>query len=85
MAGGTPVGRSWVVVLHNGTVVIDWGDRLFQDVFTGEFVQVAEEQISQCAQDSDLNWLKHIGRVEGYDYHQVNFASLPERVKRTME
>jgi len=85
MAGGTPVGRSWVVMLHNGMAVIDWGDGLFLDAFTGNFVQVSEDQISHRAQDSDLDWLIRVGRVEGYNRHQVYFTSLPERSIKTLD
>ena len=85
MAGGTPVGRAWVVMLHNGTIVIDWGDALFQDAYTGDFIQVSEHQISHRALDNDLDWLRRIGRVDGYDAHQVYFASLPERPARSLE
>lgn len=85
MAGGTPIGRSWVVILHNGMAVIDWGNGLFLDAFKGEFVQVSEGQISHRAQDSDLEWLIRVGRVVGYDRHHVYFTSLPERPIKTLD
>lgn len=85
MPGGTPVGRPWVVVLCNGTVVIDWGDGIYIDAISGDFLQVTEREISHQAHDSDLDWLRRIGRVECYDARQVYFLYLPERIKRAIE
>jgi hypothetical protein len=85
MPAGTPVGRPWVVVLRNGTIAIDWGDSLFQDALSGDFMHIAEAQVSHRAQDSDLDWLMHSGRVSHFDAQQVYFISLPELPKRTLE
>ena len=85
MPGGTPVGRPWVVLLRNGTFAIDWGDSLFQDVLSGDFMTVLEEQVSRHAQDSDLDWLIRTGRVSHFDAQQVYFINLPELPKRTLE
>ena len=49
--GGVPVNRQWVLVTHTGAVVIDWGDDQFQDVHTGDFIKVTEEEISQTIRD----------------------------------
>lgn len=85
MPGGTPVGRSWIVVLRNGIVAVDWGDGEFQDAVTGEFLQVSESQVSHRALDGDLDWLAGIGRVSWYDAQQVYFVNLPERIKKSLD
>lgn len=85
MPGGTPVGRPWIVVLRNGTVAIDWGDGVFQDAISGDFLQVAESQVSHRALDGDLDWLVGIGRVSSYDEQQVYFLNLPERIKKSLD
>jgi len=84
MPGGTPVGRPWVVLLRDGTIAVDWGDCLFQDAVSGEFINVTERQVSHRAQDADLDWLMRIGRVSNYDAQQVYFQNLPERPKNTL-
>jgi hypothetical protein len=85
MSAGTPVNRHWVIVLKDGTIAIDWGDGLFQDVRSGEFVVVLEKEISHHILDEELDWLIRIGRVGSYTRLVVNFHSLPERPQRTIE
>lgn len=85
MPAGTPVGRTWVVVLRNGTIAIDWGDGLFQDSVSGDFMHVVEAQVSHRAQDSDLDWLIRAGRVSHFDAQQAYFISLPELPKKMLE
>ncbi len=79
MVLGTPVDRQWVLVTNEGAFVIDWGDNLYQDVQTGEFIEVKEGNISHHPTDQELDWLVHINRVSAYDKHMVYFFNLPER------
>ncbi len=85
MPVGTPVDRHWVIVLKDGTIAIDWGDGLFQDVRSGEFIPVAEKDISHHVLNEELDWLIKIGRVGSYSASTVNFHSLPERPQRTID
>lgn len=85
MPVGTPVDRHWVIVLKDGTIAIDWGDGLFQDVRSGEFVTVEERDISHHVLNEELDWLIKIGRVGSYSTSTVNFHSLPERPQRTID
>ena len=84
-AGGTPVNRQWVIVLKDGTIAIDWGDGLFQDVRSGDFMAVREKDISHHALNEELDWLIKIGRVGSFNSHTVRFFNLPERPQRTLE
>ncbi len=85
MPGGTPVQRQWILILRNGVVVVDWGDGVFQDVDSGEFVQVEQAEISHSAQKIDLEMLKRSSRVYSYDANQAWFINLPERPARLMD
>lgn len=85
MASGTPINRQWVIVLKDGDIVIDWGDGLFQDVITGDFLPVLEKDVSHHILDEELDWLTRIGRVGSYTRLTVNFHSLPERPQKTIE
>ncbi len=85
MPGGTPVNRNWVIVTHDGDIVIDWGDGLFQDVRSGDFIHCTEADISHHILDKELDWLRHIGRVDRYDAKEVYFFSLPERPQPTLD
>jgi hypothetical protein len=79
MPAGIPVLRHWILVLHNGVIVIDWGDGCFQDVDSGEFLEIAENAIGYPAQDMELEGLKRTSRVDTYDAQQAWFIGLPER------
>ena len=79
MPAGIPILRQWILVLHNGVIVIDWGDGCFQDVDSGEFLKVTADAIGYPAQDVELEGLKRTSRVNGYDALQAWFTGLPER------
>jgi len=85
MAEGTPVNRQWVLVLQDGTIAIDWGDTVFQDVRSGDFITVAERDISHHIVNEDLEWLIKIGRVKSFTTQTVFFCNLPERPQQTIE
>jgi hypothetical protein len=74
---GIPITRNWVVMMRTGTPAVDWGGGTFLDVLTGQFFQAEEKDVSHRALNSDLDWLKHIGRVEEYDVNDVFFVTLP--------
>ena len=82
--GGAPIGRSWVVIMRTGATAIDWGGGQFQDVISGDFFNAAEREVSHRANDSDLDWLKHIGRVYDYDNTNVYFTGLPDLPSRNI-
>ena len=82
--GGTPIGRSWVVMMHGGAASIDWGGGLFQDVISGDFFKAVEREVSHRATDAELDWLKHIGRVDDYDNTNVYFVGLPDLPSRNI-
>ena len=65
MSGGTPVHRQWVLVLHNGEIVVDWGDGWVQSVYSGEFMQIDQTQTSLSVQNDDLEMLVRAGREVG--------------------
>jgi hypothetical protein len=85
MPAGTPVLRHWVLVLHNGTIVVDWGGGQSQDVFSGEFLSMSESEVSHSAQTDELEMLKRASRISHYDSHQVWFINLPERPVRIID
>ncbi|MEA5078348.1 MAG: hypothetical protein VB013_07235 [Anaerolineaceae bacterium] len=85
MPAGTPVNRQWVVKLKDGTIVIDWGDALFQDVHSGDFISANEKEVSHHLENDELDLLIRIGKVTAYNAHTVWFNRLPERPQSTME
>ena len=75
---GTPVARSFVVMMHTGTAVIDWGNGVYLDILNGSFFRAEEKEVSHRAHESDLDWLMRLGHVEEYDDREVFFSHLPE-------
>ena len=79
MSAGTPILRQWILVLHSGVVVVDWGDGQYQDIYTGEFLRLGANEISHTAQNIELEMLKRTSRVDAYDAVQAWVMTLPER------
>jgi hypothetical protein len=82
--GGVPIGRSWVVMMRAGAAAIDWGGGLFQDAISGDFFNATEQEVSHRASDTDLDWLKHVGRVDDYDANNAYFVGLPDLPNRKL-
>jgi hypothetical protein len=85
MPGGIPVDRHWVLVLTNGTILIDWGNHLFQDVDTGEFMELATDPVAQPIQEEMLKILKQRSIIHSWDDRMAYFNFLPERPTRTAD
>ncbi|RPI33321.1 MAG: hypothetical protein EHM70_06365 [Chloroflexota bacterium] len=85
MPSGTPINRQWIVVLDDGTPVVDWGNGSGVDLISGNFVRFQENRYSHVIQDSELDVLKRAGQVSSYDSQVVFIVSLPEPPHHTME
>lgn len=85
MPAGIPVQRHWIVVLENGTIVVDWGDGVSQDIFSGDFLQLTESDLSRPVKNDELEMLRRAGRVDRYDSRQVWLINLPERPARLID
>jgi len=85
MAIGTEVNRQWVLTLHSGVVVIDWGDDVFQEVHNGDFLRVDEREVSHHTTDEELDTLRKAGRVNHYTLQAVFFNNLAERPLKSIE
>lgn len=85
MSSGTPINRTWVLVMRDGSVMIDWGGGRFLDINSGDLRACSEREISHHIQDAELDHLKSTGQVSSYNSHTVYFPGLPERPLRTIE
>jgi hypothetical protein len=85
METGTPIHRHWVLVLQDGLIVVDWGEGLFQDIYTGQFLRNLEGKISHTAQNDDLEMLRRSGLVDHFDTYQVWLLNLPDRPVRLID
>ncbi len=82
MPTGIPVNRQWIVVLEDGTPLLDWENGKGIDLSTGEFIDFQESNYSHPIQDDELEVLKRAGRVSSYDAQRVFVSSLPEMPER---
>lgn len=78
MSSGVPVNRQWVIVLSDGTPVVEWGDGTGVNLYSGEIVHFDQSDYSHAIQDIELENLKKSGHILSYDQHQVYVSSLPE-------
>ena len=85
MDKGTPVNRQLVIVLKNGSLVIDWGEGVCQDVYNGSFLDIEEKMVSHHVLDQELDWLIKVGQVASYDANTVKFINLPVRPQPTID
>jgi hypothetical protein len=85
MPDGIPINRECVIIIEDGTPVIDWGDGQAQDLFTGEFVEVNLGMSAYTITNIDLDILVHAGRVGGYDTNTVYVKGLPEKSRPALD
>jgi hypothetical protein len=85
MPNGTPFKREFVLVLEDGRVVLDWGDGLFQDLNTGDFLEGLKVLASHKIENPQLELLIRAGRVERFNRHEVIFLNLPERPSKMID
>jgi hypothetical protein len=78
MPAGTPIARHCVVILRDGRTVIDWGHR-YQDILTGDFIELAETDISHKASNDELEALVRGGIIADFDEFQAYLGSIPEQ------
>ena len=79
MPSGIPIDRQLLSMLDDGTVILDWGDGTAIDLANNEFIQIKKNPILQSVQDDDLEALRRMGRIVGYDNLRIFVPSLPER------
>ena len=85
MTIGLPVPRGWVLLTKTGEVVLDWGDGRIQDVLTGDFLNLTDQEIGGAARDADLEVLRKAGRVESFDARTVYLRPLPDAPRPSLE
>ena len=84
-AVGTPVSRSIVVILNNGTAAVDWGNGRAFDILSGKFIPCSDKDISRQMNNEELEQLKLSGLILRFDHDQVYIQHLPETPLRTID
>ena len=71
MPDGVPVSRHFVLVTQKGNCVIDWGNNIYQDIYSGEKVVLEEKEFTYVVKDSELMMLKQYGIINDFDQFTV--------------
>jgi hypothetical protein len=85
MPPGSAVNRQWVIVLKDGSIVIDWGDEWYQDLISGEFHRSVDQAGSHTILDDELVWLKRSRNIFDFDSQCIYVGSLPERPQEPLD
>ncbi len=75
---GSPVARSTVFILSDGSFVVQWDESRVQELMTGRYRPFADGDFGHVITDYELNQLKAAGRVEHYNRQYVWLYALPE-------
>jgi hypothetical protein len=71
MPDGVAVSRQFVRVTQKGNCVVDWGRNIFQDIYTGEKIDLDENEYTYIVKESELMMLKQYGIIKDFDQHSV--------------
>jgi hypothetical protein len=71
MSEGVPVARQFFLVTQRGEFVVDWGNGIFQDIYTGKKVFLEENEYTYMAKDSELMMLKQNLVINDFDKYTV--------------
>jgi len=71
MPDGVPISRQFFLVTQKGNFVIDWGNNVYQDIYTSEKIEIEENEFTYVAKDSELMMLKQNGVIWDFDQFTV--------------
>lgn len=75
---GIAVPRHFVFITADGAFVVQLSESRVQDLLTGQFLTLRDENYGHGINDYELNQLKVAGRVEHYNRNYVWLNALPE-------
>jgi hypothetical protein len=67
MPDGVPVSRQFVLITQKGNCVVDWGNNVYQDIYTGEKIILAENEFTYSVKEIELMMLKQYGIINDFD------------------
>jgi hypothetical protein len=71
MPDGVPISRQFVLITQKGKCVVDWGNNVYQDIYTGEKIILAENEFTYSVKEIELMMLKQYGIINDFDQHTV--------------
>ncbi|MEA4907782.1 MAG: hypothetical protein GYA17_22720 [Chloroflexi bacterium] len=85
MPVGTPIGRQWIVMAPDGSVLVDWGGGQYQDIETGEYRRLSEPYMGHSLSNEELSVLRSSGKISYYDDREVYLVGLPEKPRGSLD
>ncbi len=82
MPDGVPVSRQFVLVTQKGNCVVDWGNNVYQDIYTGERIILEENEFTYSVKDIELMMLKQYGIIYGFDQFTVYVYPMQDLFKQ---
>jgi hypothetical protein len=82
MPDGVPVSRQFVLVTQKGNCVVDWGNNIYQDIYTGERILLEENELLYSVKDIELMMLKQYGIIYGFDQFTVYVYPMQDLFKQ---
>lgn len=71
MPEGVPVSRQFFLVTQKGNFVVDWGNNVYQDVYSGSKVELEETDFTYMVKDDELMMLKQNKVICDFDQYSV--------------
>lgn len=85
MPEGVPVSRQFFLVTQKGNFVVDWGNNVYQDVYSGEKVELEETDFSYTVKDDELMMLKQNKVICDFDQYTVFIYPLRDVLDSSFE
>lgn len=77
--------RRAVFILADGSFVVQWDEGRVQDLLSGHYRKIDDNDYGHAITNYELNQLKAAGRVEHYDQRYVWLYALPEKGRFNQE
>jgi hypothetical protein len=71
MPEGVPLSRQFFLVTQKGNFVVDWGNNVYQDVYSGEKIELEETDFTYMVTENELMMLKQNGVICDFNLHTV--------------
>jgi hypothetical protein len=75
----SPVLRSQVFTINDGTVVVQWSETRVQDIHTGRYREFSHRDFGRRLTDYDLDRLKELAVIEHYNHAYIWLYAMPEQ------
>jgi len=85
MPEGVPVSRQFFLVTQKGNFVVDWGNNVYQDVYSGSKVELEETDFTYMVKDDELMMLKQNKVICDFDQYTVYIYPMRDVFYSSME